>query len=249
MRALSQEQIFSRLTAFPWASKEKLERLIALGHTHRVARRRAIFQPGDESNRVYVLHSGIAKLCILNRSESVLVGLIAPGEVFGASALLGHDRRQFRCDALTECTVSSFTPAEFVETLLGMELAHLSQFLEATVGKWWLMLLRYANSVGTGLRERLAAALIELGGKFGAVDDRGIIITVKLTHADLAALVGASRQRTTSQLAAFEREGALIRDGRRLIIVADKLQRLTEPQVRRARAPVRESTPHGREQV
>jgi len=147
----------------------------------------------------------------------------------------------FRCDALTDCTFSSFAPDLFVETMLGIPLTDLSLLLEATVGKWWMMLLRYANSIGTGLRERLAAALLELAAKFGASDDRGVIITVNLTHADLADLVGASRQRTTSQLAEFEREQALIRDGRRLIIDADKLQRITEPHAHLLDAPNKRS--------
>jgi len=73
------------------------------------------------------------------------------------------------------------------------------------------------------LRERLAGALLELGTKFGAEDARGRLLTLKLTHSDLAELVGASRQRFTVQLSDFERTGVIIRDGRRLIIVTEQL--------------------------
>jgi hypothetical protein len=86
-----------------------------------------------------------------------------------------------------------------------------------------MMLIRYANFIGLGLRERLAGALLEVGNKFGVEDARGVLLTLKLTHEDLADLVGASRQRTTVQLKEFENEQALIRDGRRMIIVPHKL--------------------------
>ena len=59
-------------------------------------------------------------------------------------------------------------------------------------------------------------------------DSRGTLLTIKLTHADLAELVGASRQRTTEQLNDFENERVILRDGRRLIIVADRLRELVE---------------------
>ena len=88
------------------------------------------------------------------------------------------------------------------------------------------------TSSGSDLRERLAGALLELAEKFGVRDSRGTLLTIKLTHADLAELVGASRQRTTEQLNDFEREGVITRDGRRLIIVPEKLW-----QVRRRRMP------------
>jgi len=65
--------------------------------------------------------------------------------------------------------------------------------------------------------------LLELGTKFGAEEARGQLLTLKLTHSDLAELVGASRQRITEQLSEFERIGVIIRDGRRLIIVPQEL--------------------------
>jgi CRP/FNR family cyclic AMP-dependent transcriptional regulator len=90
------------------------------------------------------------------------------------------------------------------------------------------MLIRYANFVGLGLRERLADALLELAAKFGVRDSRGTLLTLKLTHADLAELVGASRQRITEQLTEFERSKAIIRDGRRLILIPEKLYQVSE---------------------
>ncbi len=167
--------------------------------------------------------SGVAKLSIQNRNERVLVGLVGPGEIFGVSSLLPHSTRPFRCDAFTDCTVGIVKPEVFVDVALGVPLNQLSRVLDITVGRWWSLLIRYANFVGLGLRERLAGALLEVGAKFGVNDARGLLLTLKLTHEDLADLVGASRQRTTVQLKEFERERSLIRDGRRIIIVPEKL--------------------------
>ena len=117
-------------------------------------------------------------------------------------------------------------PETFVGLVLGVPLERFSRTLEVTVGRWWIMLQRYTNFVGLSVRERLAGALLELAMKFGAEDSRGILLTLKVTHADLAELVGASRQRTTEQLNDFENERVILRDGRRLIIVPDRLREL-----------------------
>ena len=218
--------LLSRLKAFSWLSRDQLEGLAASLEPIRVKRRETIFYEGEISDRVYVLLSGVAKLMLLNRDEKVLIGLVGPGEVFGVSSLLREGTRPFRCEAFSDCVVGVTRPATFVGLTLGVPLERFSRTLEMTVARWWTMLQRYTNFVGLSVRERLAIALLELGAKFGAADDRGIFITLKLTHADLAELVGASRQRTTEHLIEFESEQMIIRDGRRLIIVQDRLRKL-----------------------
>lgn len=219
---------FKRLRSLSWMTPAQLERLSRSAQALRIKRPNTIFAEGEASNRVYIMLSGAAKLSILNRDERVLVGMVAPGEVFGVSSLLNSMIRPFRCDAFTDCTVAVVQPDVFVDITLGIPLENLSRMLDVTVGRWWTMLVRYANFVGMGLRERLAGALLELGAKFGVEDARGTLLTLKLTHEDLAELVGASRQRTTVQLKEFERERALIRDGRRIIIVPARLIAATE---------------------
>ena len=215
---------------------DQAARLAANAATLKVRREDAIFMEGEASSRVYILISGVAKLCYVNRDQRVLVGFVGPGEVFGLSSLLPDTTRPFRCEAYSDCIVAVVKPDVFVDTVLGVPLERLSIILDATVGRWWGMLVRYANFVGLGLRERLAGALLELAEKFGVRDSRGTLLTIKLTHADLAELVGASRQRTTEQLNDFERERVIIREGRRLIIVPEKLWQLAQtPQASRLR--------------
>jgi CRP/FNR family transcriptional regulator, cyclic AMP receptor protein len=229
----------AKLRTLSWLSREQIAKLAADAIALRIKRHGTIFYEGETSSRVYVLLSGVAKLSFLNRDERVLVNLVGPGEVFGVSSLLPQTTRPFRCDAFHDCTVAVIEPKKFVDAVLGIPLEELSRALDVTVGRWWAMLLRYATFVGLGLRERLAGALLELASKFGVRDSRGTLLTLTVTHADLAELVGASRQRTTEQLNDFEREHVIIRDGRRLIIVPEKLWQLAEPRKARATEAMR----------
>jgi CRP-like cAMP-binding protein len=231
VRTVIDDKALRHLRTLSWLSDDQLRRLAQDLKPLRVKRRETIFYEGEASAHVYVLLSGVAKLSFLQRDERVLVGLVGPGEIFGVSSLLPGQTRPFRCDAFSDCTVGVGDPATFVDIVLGVPLERLSRTLDVTVGRWWGMLQRYTNFIGLSVREKLAGALLELGAKFGVDDARGKLITLNLTHADLAELVGASRQRTTEQLNEFEREGMLIRDGRRLIIAVDKLLALARPPV------------------
>jgi CRP/FNR family transcriptional regulator, cyclic AMP receptor protein len=229
-KATIDAKTLGQLRNLSWLSRDQLEGLAQSLTTFKRKKRETIFYEGETSDQVYVLLSGVAKLSLLNRDERVLVGLVGPGEVFGVSSLLPHATRPFRCDAFSDCLVGMGRPSTLVGLMLGVPLERFSRTLEVTVGRWWAMLQRYTNYVGLSVRERLAGALLELGAKFGAEETRGVLLTLKVTHADLAELVGASRQRTTEHLIEFESEQMIIRDGRRLIIVPERLRALAEAQ-------------------
>jgi CRP-like cAMP-binding protein len=67
-------------------------------------------------------------------------------------------------------------------------------------------------------------ALLELAQKFGVQDDRGTILILQVTHEDLADLVGASRQKVTEHMKELERQQMILRDGRKLIVLPERLQ-------------------------
>lgn len=82
--------------------------------------------------------------------------------------------------------------------------------------------------MGTPLRKRLALELLDLGNSFGVQDARGMILALRTTHEDLADSIGFSRQKVTETLTDFEKQGALMRDGRRLILHMERLRELLE---------------------
>lgn len=218
-----------RLKSLSWLSAVQIERLAASMSVERVKKHQVVFSEGEASNMVYILLSGVAKLSFLNREgERVLLSLVSAGEIFGVSSLLSQARRPFRCDAFSDCWVGIVRPETFVDVMLGVPFADFSRAMEVTVGRWWSMILRYANFVGLSLRERLAVALLELALKFGVQDARGTILTLRLTHEDLADLIGASRQKVTEHLNELERQQVIMREGRRLILLPHKLQEIVQ---------------------
>jgi CRP/FNR family cyclic AMP-dependent transcriptional regulator len=216
-----------RLRTLPWASDRQLEKLLAHMALQRVERRTALFTEGAQSDVLYLLVSGVVKLSLRGlEGEDVLVSLICPGEFFGITSLMPGMQRAFRSEAFSDCWVGTVPADTFVTTLLGVPFADFSALMGTTVNRWFSLLYRYVQFQGLGLRQRIAMALLELAQKFGVQDDRGTILILQLTHEDLADLVGASRQKVTEHIRELERQQIISRDGRKLIVLPQRLQEL-----------------------
>jgi CRP/FNR family transcriptional regulator len=83
--------------------------------------------------------------------------------------------------------------------------------------------MRGSSFLGLSLHERLAMTLLELCSDFGVEESRGTLLRVSFSHQDIANLVGASRPRVSEHLARLEREHLVIRQGRQIIVRADKI--------------------------
>jgi len=71
---------------------------------------------------------------------------------------------------------------------------------------------------------RLAKLLLQLGKSMGKRDQDTIRLNVRLTHQNLANLIGTSRETVSALLGQFQRQGLLIQDRRQICLVdTDKL--------------------------
>ena len=77
--------------------------------------------------------------------------------------------------------------------------------------------VRLARLLGD-CRRRLAGALLDLAGRFGADEAGGRWLGLCLTHEDLARLIGATGESVTPLLVELRRAGVLHYDRRRLLI-------------------------------
>jgi CRP/FNR family transcriptional regulator, cyclic AMP receptor protein len=74
---------------------------------------------------------------------------------------------------------------------------------------------------------RLAHLLVELIKSGGVQEPRGIRLKAKLTHQEMANLIGCSRETVSNTLGQFRDEGLIHIDGRTIIILKmDALSRL-----------------------
>ena len=168
--------------------------------------------------------SGVAKHSGYNRGRQfVLMALIPPGEVFCISALTLEPVHQFQCDAFTDCVIAQIDPEQFVDAMLGVPLIDFQTVMSMVASRSREIMARYSTMLRLPIRDRLLTVFAELSSKLGIQHDQGTLVNIPLTHQDLADLTGTTRPIITSQLRDLERDGAIIRERRRLILVPQKL--------------------------
>ena len=211
--------LLNRLKPLSFLSPDALREL-ASGLNSANFRRREVILPEEAlAAGVHILLRGVAKItCLSQTDERVTIALLAPGPI-PQFVSLPVNRRDFRCEAHSECRVGSLSWDQFDVITRAATQSALRNFYENNLVPWYRFLAE-----GLDLRERLLATLLQLCSDFGITESRGTLLRVSISQKDLAGLVGASRPRVTEHLAEFVREHLLIRQGRQLIVRLDKIE-------------------------
>ncbi len=156
--------------------------------------------------------------------KQAILALIEPGELFGELALVGSEVREEFAQAVGTSKVVAI-PRDAMETVL-LKNANLSLAVTKIVGLRQRRLeRRLKNLLFRSNRERLLGLLCDLMEQYGRKIDEGLLIDIKLSHQDLAGLIGVTRESVTLALGDLQLE-RLITVGRQRIVVLNE-QKLT----------------------
>jgi CRP-like cAMP-binding protein len=184
-------------------SDDDLEALASRGRKRRFANGAVIFHEGDAGDGLYVLVQGRVRLSVLSGagSEAVLA-LLGPGECLGDMALFDGKSRSTTATA-TEATMTFFVSRDDFVAWVSERPAAALALLETLS-----LRLRRANEnmtdlVFLDLPQRLAKELVRLAAGEGTQRSARI----QVTQAELASMLGVSRESVNKQLNQFAREG------------------------------------------
>lgn len=178
-----------------------------------------LFHQHDEAPDVYFLWRGRVEISSTSiTGHRQLHTTLSPPEFFGELGVLGEIPRTATAMALEDTTVCVIPGQRWVSFLarhpaasraLLRALARLVQEHEALVED--LLFLDLKGRVAKRLLGLVSPTLEELPGD-------GVLLPSVVTHADLAALSGGSRENVTRILSEFQRRGLVDRDGRRYVL-------------------------------
>lgn len=196
----------------------QIARLEAASRAKSVVKGEPIYLPADDANSVLVLASGRVKICHLTSDgKQSILAFIEPGEIFGELAILNMGNREEYAEAVENSRVIAI-PDETLRELME-EHANLCLGVTKIIGlRRRRIERRVKNLLYLPNRERIIHLLLELAEQYGHETGRGIELTIRLSHQDLASLVGSTRETVTVVLGAMQNEG-LIELGRRKVIL------------------------------
>jgi len=205
-------QLFERLT------DDQVSQLENRAQSRTFGRGELVYLPSDRSHCVLLVASGRIKLYhITSDGKQALLGFIDPGEVFGELAVFDAGQREEFAEAM-EKSVVILIPSELIQSLME---AHPQLTLGVTklIGLRRRRLERRLKSLlFRSNRERLVHLLLELAEKYGLENAQGVQLGIKLSHQELANVIGSTRETVTVLLGELQNEGFLTVQRRQIAI-------------------------------
>jgi len=199
---------------------ERLAKIEPRCRARQFVARTPIYLPSEVADSVFLLTSGMAKICNLTtHGKQSILTFVEPGELFGELAVFERETREEYVEAVETCTVVMIPTTELqalVEQNHGVALS-----LTKMMGlRRHRIERRLKNLLFLSNRERLVHLLLDLAEQFGIHSQEGIKLRVSLAHQEIASLMGSTRETVTILLGQLKEEG-LIEIGRKRIVLLD----------------------------
>jgi CRP/FNR family transcriptional regulator, cyclic AMP receptor protein len=182
------------------------------GRSVTLAKGETVFSQGARHEGIFLIESGRVQVFYAGPSgRQVTLAYWTPGHFIGGPSIYGGGFHQWSGVAIEPVRVtvlSSATLRSLIRQMPNFALC-LIEALEAK-GRCYTAM---AQMLGTrSVIERLAQILLNLGDLYGTHDGGAVAIQRRITHDEIAALIGSTRQWVTIMLRRFQREGIIAID-------------------------------------
>jgi CRP/FNR family cyclic AMP-dependent transcriptional regulator len=199
-----------RVRLFEGLGPAEMAEIMAAARALRKERGEFVYMPGDRAECVYVLRKGRVKLSVLSESgKEFAIDIIRAGEIFGEFALVDEATRSNMTQALDDALMWVFHKRDFVRFLEARPKLAMN-YIRMVGDRRRKMEKKLSDITTKDVPSRVCELLHELSTT-GGTDAHGHAHEplVPLTHQDVASLIGASRQTTTTVLNDLERRGII----------------------------------------
>lgn len=210
---LKQIKLFAGLS---WKEMRELQRITKM---ETYPKGQLVYLPGDSSDTVYLLKKGRVKISRVNDDgKEMLLTILEPGEIFGEVEALSGDHRETLVQALDHTLVCEIRREDFDHYL--HKYAHVGgRVLKLMGARLRTIESRIGELVFKSAPARLATVLLRLAESMGVEENRGVRLQAKLTHQNLASLIGTSRETVSTLISQFSQRGLLVQENRQILIL------------------------------
>jgi CRP-like cAMP-binding protein len=197
----------------------RLQELVTAVEIKEIPRRQVIYLPGDPGESVYFINGGRVKCSKVTRDgKELTLAYRGAGQMFGELAVVDGSPREEMAEAMKNAIITEVPRELFRELLLSD--ANLAFNFACIVGERRKQLeTKLEHLVFRDVQAKLAALLLELGEEYGVETEEGLQIGLKITHQEMANLIGSTRETISLTLAQFKKKGLLNMDGRTVVLI------------------------------
>lgn len=205
----------SRINIMDVLPQEALMEVDRVAPMNLVAKGTTIMEPAQRSEVLYLLKEGRVRIYKMNaEGKQFTTALLGPGNIFGEVGNFSTGTHGAYAEAIDDtmlCLLRKPDVERFMQQHPQLAV-RMVEVLSAQLRQVHELLEHLAMG---DVRSRLLYLLLRLAAEFGADSDGPwTLISADLTHQDLAAMIGATRETVSATLAVLARED-IVRTGRK----------------------------------
>ncbi|MGP4077782.1 Crp/Fnr family transcriptional regulator [Halobacillus sp. K22] len=213
--------LLSQISLFEELSQEELMSIDQMSEMSPVKKGSTIVSPENKMDALFLLKKGQVRLYRMNEEgKQFTLDILVDGNIFGETSTVSLTDDQTYAEAMTDtyiCTLSHRDYEEFIKKNPHVALK-LIDILSSRLKDFYSLSEKIALS---DVKHRLLYLLLMLSQKTGRRKQNWQTIEMKLTHQDLANMIGTTRETTSAMMSELKKDG-FIRKVRFLAIDADK---------------------------
>ena len=181
-----------------------------------------IFHKGSVGQNLYIVESGKVRIFLLSESgQEISVNLYGPGQVFGELTLLDGLPRSAGAVAMERTVTLILHRDDFLRHLEAYP--RMARSIMAVLSTRLRYTTSYAESLAfLDVYGRVAAKLLELADRYGVPQGEDVVIDLRMTQAELASWVVATREFVNKVLGAYRDQGLIRVEGQRITILDEQ---------------------------
>jgi CRP/FNR family cyclic AMP-dependent transcriptional regulator len=210
--------LIRRVPLFSTLTDEEFSRLEHIFVLRSYRKNQIIFLEEETGSYMYLVLSGKVKVAKAGTGgRETILAIHRAGDFFGEMSLLDGKTAPATVSAMEDAKIISVSGSDFHKYLMHNEkvMLQIINVLCARLRQVW-----QTQSMSSSTAEaRIRNGILQLARRHGIRDARGTIIDLKITHEELAEMVGTSRETVTRVLARLRKEGIIQVDQRRITLI------------------------------
>ncbi len=196
-------------------SAEDIEFIASKGILRKFPKKTVLMTEGDISDSMYIIRSGQVKIYVSNeKGKPAVLNIQGPGDYFGELALIDRQSRSASVVTLSALE-AEFVTREAFEAALQERPELAVRFLSSVTQR-----VRYLTDIVKNMALNDVTGRVKYTLEHLAHDSEGRrVINIRLTHMDIANMVGASREMVSRIMRELTVGGYLEMDGGMLVLL------------------------------
>jgi CRP-like cAMP-binding protein len=181
-----------------------------------------IFSPHQPFRALFLLKKGKIRLYRANEDgKQLTVDLLGDGNIFGETSTFSFNDDQVYAEAMSDIYLCVIGKKEF-ESLIEKNPKLAVKFIEILSARLKETYEMSEHIALRSVRYRVMSLLLKLSEKFGRRKKDWQTIDIKVTHHDLATMIGATRETVSATMSQLKKEGMIHKSPFSLMIHAEK---------------------------